>query len=134
MPPPPQAAGDVQLPQLITPPQPSASGPHEFAGHAVMGAQFGGPPPPPHTFGWPPPPQICGLVHAPPQLIRPPHPSPTLPQFIPVGHDVLGVHPPGPPPQTPGTPPPPQIWGRVHVPQFVVTPPQPSGWGPQVPG
>jgi hypothetical protein len=88
----PHDSGDWHCPQSMTFPQPSAIGPHEFAGQVVSGTQ----PvivPPPHTFDCPPPPQTAGAVQAPPQLTVPPQPSATLPQFIPTGHCVtVGVH------------------------------------------
>jgi hypothetical protein len=58
----------------------------------------------------------------------PPQPSSTwLPQsFVGAGGQALRVH-----PQTFGVPPPPQVLGDVHAPQFTV-PPQPSGTVPQL--
>jgi hypothetical protein len=98
VPPPPQTAGDVQLPHARTPPHPSAMGPHALAGH-VRSGWHGVPPsprivPPPHTLALPPPPQIAGAVHPLPlpQFTTPPQPSAMLPQFIPAGHDVILLH------------------------------------------
>ena len=45
----------------------------------------------PQTFAVPPPPQVCGALHE-PQLIVPPHPSETVPQFAPSRVHVFGVH------------------------------------------
>jgi hypothetical protein len=50
-PPPPHRAGDVQVPHGMTPPQPSAIGPHEFGGHVVSGTHA----PPPSAVTTPPP-------------------------------------------------------------------------------
>ena len=55
-----------------------------------------------------------------PQLRVPPQPSATEPQFLPSAAQLVGVQ-----PQTLAVPPPPQVWGEVHVPQLRV-PPQPS--------
>src|SRR5262245_38065333 len=52
--------------------------------------------PPPHTLGTPPPPHVCGAVQV-PQLSVEPHPSETLPQFLPSALHVVGVQPPPPP-------------------------------------
>jgi hypothetical protein len=117
----------------MTPPQPSAIGPHAFGGHVVIGWQEVPPSPttlpPPHTFGIPPPPQISGAVQGPPQLTVPPQPSETTPQFMPAGQLVVFVQ-----DGTPhwfGVPAPPQIAPPVHfdVPQST-TPPQPSAITP----
>jgi hypothetical protein len=78
---PPQSAGNVQvgvddeaqiapLQHWIAPPQPSAIGPHEFAGHVVSGVHVPPPSgpvttPPPQLSSVPPPPQIAGSVHVP---------------------------------------------------------------------
>jgi hypothetical protein len=191
VPPPPHTSGEEQVPQGMTSPQPSATGPQAPAGQVVIGVHGPltppSPTPSPQTFARPPPPQVAGEMQPVPQLTRPPHPFAMLPQFIPAGHVVIGVqlgaphwlgtplppqmvppvhlatpqsttppHPsatsphslapheatdfgvhvppssPAPDPQTLG-PPPPQMSGRLQVPQLVVTPPQPSGCGPHLP-
>lgn len=103
-PPPPHVCGEVQLPQLIVPPQPSGTPSQFLPAHAtavVLGVH-------PHTFGVVPPPHVCGavqlLAHATvcPQLLS------TLPQRAPFWHvcaEVSGRH-----PHTPMTPPPPHVW------------------------
>ena len=45
----------------------------------------------PHTLGVPPPPHVCGRRTG-PQVTVPPHPSGSVPQLSPAGHDV-GVQP-----------------------------------------
>src|SRR4051794_37350903 len=77
----------------------------------------------PHTFALPPPPQVP-VLHALPQLTMPPQPSATTPQFIPFGHDVIGVHA---LPHWLGMPPPPHDSPALvsHVPQPMRFP-QPS--------
>jgi hypothetical protein len=68
-----------------------------------------------------------------PQVTVPPHPSATLPQFIPAGHDVSFVQ--AGAPHWLGTPVPPQIAPPVHfeLPQSR-TPPQPSATNPHSEG
>ena len=118
VPPPPQVSGGVQLPplvpQVIDPPQPSAHGPQFFpAGHVVIGVHAGEP----QTPGDPPPPHVAGDVHAPPfepHVIVPPHPSPIVPQLMPEGHAVAGVH--AGCPHWNGTPPPPHVCWPVQMP------------------
>ncbi len=106
--PPPHVSGAVQDPQLTMPvPHPFGIDPQlSGAGHAVSGAQ-------PQTLGAPaspaPPPHVSGSVHV-PQLIIPPQPSEIIPQLSGGGHAVSGVQ-----PQMPGVPPPPQVFGAVHV-------------------
>jgi hypothetical protein len=91
----------------------------------------------PHTLAAPPPPQVWGVVHVPQSVVRDvPQLSAAvrLPQFLPcrVQNVALlsGVQ-----PHTFVVPPPPQVWGVVHVPHdvtvrlvpqlsFAVTPPQ----------
>ena len=58
-----------------------------------------------------------------PQLSAPPQPSPAGPHEIPWAAHVVGVQ--VPVPQTPGLPPPPQVWPVGHDPQSSVLP-QPS--------
>jgi hypothetical protein len=130
----PQTAGETQLPHGIEPPQPSAIGPHAFAGHVVIGTQLPVPPsvtlPPPQTFGMPPPPQIVGAAHVVAlQLTMPPQPSEMLPQFMPAGHAVIFVH--EGVPHWFGVPPPPQIAPPMQLPAPQSTvPPQPSAMMP----
>jgi hypothetical protein len=82
VPPPPQTWGEVQLPHVMRPPQPSASGPHEFAGKSVHVFGVHVLPPWPHFAGVPPPPQVSGALHV-PHWISFPHPSPAGPHSIP---------------------------------------------------
>jgi hypothetical protein len=97
----PHTCGDGQVAgQLTIPPQPSATGPHCLPVSAQLVAGVQVPPPgpwmlpPPQTFAWPPPPQICPCVahEELPHDTVPPQPSAMLPQFIPAGHCVSGVH------------------------------------------
>jgi hypothetical protein len=87
VPPPPQVAGEVHVPQLSVPPQPSLMDPQlsPCAAH-VVGVHV----PPPHTLAVPPPPQVAGEVQV-PQLSVPPQPSATDPQFLPSAEHVVGV-------------------------------------------
>jgi hypothetical protein len=61
-----------------------------------------------------------------PHITVPPQPSGTVSQSSNAGQLVAGVQ-----PHTLGVPPPPQVWGALHVPQLRV-PPQPSGTVPQL--
>ena len=79
----------------------------------------------PQLFGTPPPPQIAGATHVPQLGVIPPHPSATCPQSAPALRHVAGVQvveaspasgPEATAPQAFGTPPPPHVSGRVHVP------------------
>jgi hypothetical protein len=90
------------------------------------------PPPAPHLLA-PPPPQTSPLFGHVPHETKPPHPSASGPHSMPPAVQsatVRGVHPLL-PPQMLGVPPPPQIWGAVHVPHEM-RPPQPSARGPQL--
>jgi hypothetical protein len=74
----------------------------------------------PQVFAFPPPPQDSSDGQVPPstlQLTTPPHPSPTTPQFIPLGHAVSRTQPEF-PPQTLAVPPPPHVAGAVQLPQL----------------
>jgi hypothetical protein len=64
----------------------------------------------PHTLATPLPPQVSGAVQAGPQISEPPQLSDTVPQLVPLGHIVRGVH-----PHVPAVPPPPQVSGGVQV-------------------
>src|SRR5207253_1765755 len=68
--------------------------------------------------------QVCGAVQV-PQESMPPHPSGTIPQFLPRPTQVAGVQ-----PHTLAAPPPPQVCGAVQAPQFNM-PPHPSPIEPQ---
>src|SRR6185295_1976570 len=117
---PPHVAGQLQLPQLRSPPQPSDTGPQFLPSWAqVFGTQAAGP----HAPAMPPPPQVCGEVQL-PQLSRPPQELLAGPQLTPRLAHVAGVHGEGGAPQAPGVPPPPHVCGDEHVPQFS-RPPQP---------
>jgi hypothetical protein len=60
---PPQVRVELQVPQLRSPPQPSATGPQFAPTDAqVLGVQLSLPP---HTLGVPPPPQYWGAVQPP---------------------------------------------------------------------
>jgi hypothetical protein len=92
VPPPPQISGKVQVPQGMTPPQPSADTPQFCpAAQFVSGTQ--GVTLSPHWLGTPPPPQISGNVQVPQFSVRPPQPSDCWPQ-VPAGKlaQVTGVH------------------------------------------
>jgi hypothetical protein len=106
-PPPPQISGGVQVPQLaVRPPQPSLTGPQFAPTSAQVFLAHGGTLLP-HTLGLPPPPQYSpATVHA-PQSTSAPQPSATGPQLNPIWAQVFGVQ--LTPPQTFGTPPPPQV-------------------------
>jgi hypothetical protein len=53
-----------------------------------------------------------------PQSSGPPQPSPAGPQEIPTSAQVFGVH--CGPPQTLGTPPPPQVWLAGQSPHWMI--------------
>ena len=134
-PPPPQVSpATVQFPQFRVPPQPSPIMP-QFALSAVhvVGVQV--PPPLPQTNGVPPPPQVSPAFVQVPQLTVPLQPSDSSPQLALIAPHasvaVLGVQPPDEPPHWKKTPPPPQVWGAVQVPQSIV-PPWPSLIRPQL--
>jgi hypothetical protein len=82
-PPPPQIAPPVHfdVPQSMTPPQPSATLPHSFEPHEATALGTHAPPsappsaPPPQTLGVPPPPHFAGSTHAPQSAVTPPQPS-----------------------------------------------------------
>ena len=85
----------------------------------------------PHWPGVPPPPHVCGGVQVPQLGISLPQPSPAGPQLMFWSWQLFGVQlPPGGAPHWPGTPPPPHVWGGVHVPQLAMRFPQPSPAGP----
>jgi hypothetical protein len=65
VPPPPQNSGALQVPHVMRPPQPSASGPQEFAGKSlhVFGVHVFLPLP--HVLDVPPPPHVSGALHVP---------------------------------------------------------------------
>src|SRR5580700_2988253 len=121
------ASGAVQLPHSRSPPQPSAAGPQLSPSPAqVFGVHMV-----PQAPGTPPPPQVRGAVQV-PQSSMLPQLSPAGPQVMPwLAQVVVGTHTPW--PQTFGVPglPPPQVWGRVQVPQSSM-PPQPSPLVPQL--
>jgi hypothetical protein len=60
-----------------------------------------------------------------------PHPSPAGPHMRFCCAHVSGMQPEL-PPHWPETPPPPHVWGGVHVPQLVMMPPHPSLAGPHM--
>jgi hypothetical protein len=102
--PPPHVWGALQLPQTTLLPQPSDTESQFLPEHAmavVFGVQ-------PHTLAVPPPPHVRGAAHwsghatVCPQLLT------TLPHFAPSAHVCSGAS--GRQPQTPVTPPPPQLW------------------------
>src|SRR5215831_9871730 len=66
------------------------------------------------------------------QVWVPPQPLPMVPQYWPppAGLQLSGVHSDAGAPHTPVTPPPPQVWGAVQLPQSRVAP-QPSPTLPQ---
>jgi hypothetical protein len=79
----------------------------------------------PQTFAVPPPPQVAGSAHE-PQLSVAPHPSASMPQFLPCAAHVVGVH-----PHTFAGPAPPHVWGGVQEPHPSVAP-HPSEIEPQL--
>src|SRR6202012_2666026 len=95
-------------------PQPSPVEPHErLSCLQVRGVQLGAP----HTPGVPPPPQVCPVGQG-PQASRLPQPSPAGPHLIPWPAQVSGVQRfASACPQTPFTPPPPQVCGATQSPQ-----------------
>jgi hypothetical protein len=119
-----------QLPQVRGRPQPSPMVPQywpPFAAVQVMAVQ---PAPGAQTFATPPPPHTWPVGQA-AQLRMPPQPSPMVPQYWPLtGAQVRGVQPAGVAPQTPGVPPPPQVWPAGQPAQSMVRP-QPSPTSPQ---
>jgi hypothetical protein len=104
-------------PHCSTCPQSFVIAPHvkPFAAHVTVGV---------HCWHW------CVELHVPPPPQPghgsvPPHPSSPEPHCQPSCAHVFGVH-----PHWFATPPPPHVFGAVHVPQSVV-PPQPSEIVPQ---
>ena len=117
VPAPPQVCGEVQVPQLIAPPQPSPTSPQfALAAWQLRGVQLV---PGPHWFG-PAAPQVCPLGHG-PQLSRPPQRSAMFPHCAIAALQLVGMHesPQRLGPLPPHTPP----FGQV--PQLIA-PPQPS--------
>jgi hypothetical protein len=108
-PPPPQVSGDMQTPQSIVPPQPSDCGPQV----APWAAQFSGVQisDMPQTPGSQRPHVSPSSVHV-PQSRTSPQPSPVGPHAMPSSSQVSGVQ--LPPPQTPGSLPPPQVCAALH--------------------
>lgn len=123
VPPPPQVCGGVQVPQLRTPPQPSPIRPHTPAPVGQVSGTQAFASPAPHWLGVPPPPHDVPGAQVPHELVRPPQPFATCPQFAFAGQPV-GVHPPTHAPLL-------QTWPEGQVPQ-VIEPPQPSGHWPHV--
>jgi hypothetical protein len=123
---PPQVSGAVHAPHGITPPHPSACGPHAFGAICahVLGVHGGRP----HTPGTPPPPHVSGAAHA-PHATDPPQPSARMPHpFAGQSCEVFGTQALA-PPHLLGTPPPPHVVGAGQVPHWR-TAPQPSPVGP----
>jgi hypothetical protein len=119
-PPPPQVAGEAQVPQFNVAPQPSGTVPQFLPCETQV--VFGHP----QTWGVPLPPQVLGEVHEPQSSVLL-QPSETDPQLSPSAVQVVATHVLA--PQTFALPPPPQL-PVEHVPQSSV-PPQPSGIVPQ---
>src|SRR5262245_42336921 len=72
----------------------------------------------PHTPVTPAPPQVS-MPRQPPQSRLLPQPSPTMPQYLPVGWvQLIGVQDVA--AQTPAVPPPPQVWPAGQAPQSSV--------------
>ena len=102
------------VPHVTVPPQPSAITP-QFIGmpvdvtQTVLAKAGTHAAVPPHAFGVPPPPQVCGAVHVTHGVaMRPPQPSDCGPHKLAMlgSAQVCGTQ--AAPPQTLGTPPPPQ--------------------------
>jgi hypothetical protein len=139
IPAPPHVSGEVQVPHIRVPPQPSACSP-QFAPRSphVLGTQALGDP---QVLAVPPPPHVSGAVQV-PHIRVPPQPSPAGPQVaaVPPGPalaHVIGTH--GffasgggsGVAQTPGFPSTPHFWPFEHVPHWSRLP-QPSPIGPQL--
>ncbi len=124
VPPPPQVCGQVQVPQLDTvrpapqlsvPERPPQVAPRRVQNAASLSCVQ------PHTFAVPPPPQVCGQVQVPqldtvraaPQLSVPERPPQVAPRRVQNAASLSCVQ-----PQTFVAPPPPQVRGRVQVPQL----------------
>src|SRR5205823_2735200 len=109
VPPPPQVARPMQLPQLTVPPQPSLGVPQlALSAAQVVGLQA-------QTLGTPVAPHACCAPTQVPQSSTPPQPSMMVPQFLPAAAQVVGAQ-----PQTPGEPAPPQVLGDAQLPQLKV--------------
>jgi hypothetical protein len=93
VPPPPHVCGAVHEPQLMAPPQPLDTVSQFLPAQALIEKGVH-----PHTLAEPglPPPQVWPLGQLPPIVpqvtIAVPQPLSTVPQFLPAGHAVIGVH------------------------------------------